>query len=57
MSKKRTNPISDSDKVLCQQTEDKRYKRYRNTQYCYLAVKALAAFVLGILVMYILKLC
>ena len=57
MPKKRTDPISDADKMFCQQAEDKRYKRYRNTQYCYLAVKALAAFVLGILVMYILKLC
>ena len=57
MSKKRTDPISDANKMFCQQAEDKRYKRYRNTQYCYLAVKALAAFILGILVAYILKLC
>lgn len=38
------------------ETGDKSEKRYRNIQYLHLAVKALAAFILGIFVMYILKL-
>ena len=56
MSKERTDPIGDADKVLSQKAKNKSYKRYQNTQYGYLAVKAVAAFILGILVMYILEL-
>ena len=57
MSKQRNNPTDYAGKVFSKETGDKSYKRYRNIQYLYLTVKALAAFFLGILVMYILEFC
>ena len=53
MSKKRNNPLCDTGEMLDKKAKDKSYRRYRNAQYCYLAVKALAAFLLGVLAMYI----
>lgn len=57
MSKKRNDPTDDAREVFSQETSDESYKRHRNIQYLHLAVKALAAFILGIFVMYILELC
>lgn len=56
MSKQRNDPVDNAGEVFSKETGDKSEKRYRNIQYLHLAVKALAAFILGIFVMYILKL-
>ena len=57
MSKQRNDPADKAGEVFSQEAGDKCYNRHRNIQYLHLAIKALTAFILGVLVMYILKLC
>lgn len=52
--KKRSEQIDDIEKMLRENAEDERYKAYKQTCYCNLAVKALLFFALGVLIRYLL---
>ena len=57
MLKQRDNPVDNAREVFNQKANDKRDKRNHNIQYLHLVVKSLAAFIFGLLLGYILKLC
>lgn len=54
--KKRNKIVEDTILTFDNEAEDKGYKRYKQIQYGYLVLKALLSFLLGLLVMFLLKL-
>ena len=53
--KKRNKVTEDAIPVFDYEAEDESYKRYKKVQYGYLILKALLSFLLGLLVMFLLK--